>query len=423
MLGLVNVGRATLDGSQVLVAPEDYLQNDVTRLYFDIILHPDGRAWEWKNQLFYEAYENVNENAYGFSQFHDTWVIEDKLVAANEFRTGGATISVQVSPSVRYTNFEHGDDYTNEYFDRRDLTGPAGPLATRLLSTRIDDDYTEYYIGDYLDLGLAALADFTWDSGFSALAGIRYDSIDMESRQPVENLLLASANNFCVPPEAACVEAEAAERFGGVSWTLSLSYASRLGLIPYATFSRQSTVIAGQGAEITTGNIFSGGAFDTSSLKEIGLKGSLLDSSLYFALSIYEQQRTDFSAQATVTNQASETTGAEFELRWVASEKLLLTLGYSDMEVVNLNTLEEGGRFSFIGADDIPGIAPEALYGGGLAGAVIRPGRRGARRAGVPRNIGSLTATYDFGSGVAVSASAVDVDAVHSGKQLPRDAT
>ena len=77
MLGLVNVGRATLDGSQVLDAPEDYLQNDLTRLYFDIILHPDGRAWEWKNQLFYEAYENVNENAYGFSQFHDTWVIED----------------------------------------------------------------------------------------------------------------------------------------------------------------------------------------------------------------------------------------------------------------------------------------------------------------------------------------------------------
>ena len=415
LLGLVNVGRATLDGSQVLVAPEDFLQNDVTTLYFDIILHPDGGTWEWKNQLFYEAYENVNENAYGFSQFHDTWVIEDKLVAANEFRTGGATISVQVSPSVRYTNFEHGDDYTNEYFDRRDLTGPAGPLATRLLSTRTDDDYTEYYIGDYLDLGLAALADFTWDSGFSALAGIRYDSIDMESRQPVEKLLLASANNFCVPPEAACVEAEAAGRFDGVSWTLSLSYASRLGLIPYATFSRQATVIAGQGAEITTGNILSGGAFDTSSLNEIGLKGSLLDSSLYFALSIYEQQRTDFSAQATVTNQASETTGAEFELRWVASEKLLLTLGYSDMEVVNLNTLEEGGRFSFIGADDIPGIAPEALYGGGLAGAVIRPGRRGARRAGVPRNIGSLTATYDFGSGVAVSASAVDVDAVHSG--------
>ena len=415
LMRLANVGETMLDGSQSLVGPDDILANDVITLYFDIILHPGDSGWEWTNQLFYEAYDNLNENAYGFSQFHDTWVVEDRLVAANSWRTGGATVAVQVSPSLRYTNFEHGDDYTNEYFDRRDLTRPAGPLDSRLLSTRIDDDYTEYYIGDYLDLGLAALADVTWDSGFSALAGLRYDAIDMESRQPVDKLLLASSNNFCTTPDASCVQAEASDRFGGFSWTLSISYDSRPGLIPYATVSRQSTVIAGQGAEITTDNIAGGGAFDVSKLHEVGLKGSLLNNSLYFAVSFYEQQRTDFSAQATVTNQASQTEGAEFEMRWVASEKLLFTLGYSDMEVVNLNTLEAGSRFSFIGSDDVPGIAPEALYGGTLGGSVIRSGARGARRAGVPRNIASLTATYDFGSGVAVSASAIDVDAVHSG--------
>ena len=81
-------------------------------------------------------------------------------MAANEFRTGGATIAVQVSPSVRYTNFDHGDDYTNEYFDRRDLTRSGrAPRIRGLLATRIDGDYTEYYIGDYMNLGLAALAD------------------------------------------------------------------------------------------------------------------------------------------------------------------------------------------------------------------------------------------------------------------------
>ena len=415
LLRLVDVGEATLDGSQVLVAPDDIVANDVRTLYFDAVLSPVAGGWEWTNQLFYEAYDNLNENAYGFSQFHDTWVIEDKLVAANSWRAGGAAVSVQLSPSLRYTNFDHGDDYTNEYFDRRDLTRASGPLDARLLATRIDDDYTEYYIGDYLDLGLAALADVTWDNGFSALAGVRYDTIDMESRQPVHKLLLASSNNFCAPPDDSCVRVAAADRFGGFSWTLSISYDSRPGLIPYATVSRQSTVIAGQGAEITTDNIAGGGAFDVSRLHEIGLKGSLLNNSLYFAVSLYEQQRTDFSAQATVTNQASQTEGAEFEMRWVASEKLLFTLGYSDMEVVNLNTLEAGSRFSFIGADDIPGVAPEAFYGGTLGGAVIRPGRQGARRAGMPRKIASLTATYDFGNGVAVSGSAVDVDAVHSG--------
>ena len=284
LLGLVNVGQATLDGSQVLVAPDDVVANDVLTLYFDAVLSPVAGGWEWTNQLFYEAYDNLNENAYGFSQFHDTWVIEDKLVAASSWRTGGASVSVQLSPSLRYTNFDHGDDYTNEYFDRRDLTGPSGPLDARLLATRIDGDYTEYYIGDYLDLGLAALADVTWDNGFSALAGVRYDTIDMESRQPVEKLLLASSNNFCAPPDDSCVRVAAADRFGGFSWTLSIGYDSRPGLVPYATVSRQSTVIAGQGAEITTANIAGGGAFDVSRLNEIGLKGSLLNNSLYFAL-------------------------------------------------------------------------------------------------------------------------------------------
>ena len=146
-------------------------------LYFDAILRTVDSGWEWTNQLFYEAYDNLNQVAYGFSQFHDTWVIEDRLVAANSWRTGGATVSLQLSPSLRYTNFEHGDDYTNEYFDRRDLTRPAGPLDTRLLATQIDDDYTEYYIGDYMDLGLAALADVTWDNGFNVPGGgsLRHD--------------------------------------------------------------------------------------------------------------------------------------------------------------------------------------------------------------------------------------------------------
>ena len=415
LLALVDVGSATIDGSQVLVAPDDTVDNEVVTLYFDAILHPNDDGWQWKNQLFFEAYENLNENAYGFSQFHDTWVIEDKLVAARTFQPAGATVAVQISPSVRYTDFDHGDDYTNEYFDRRDLTRPSGPLDARLLSTRTDDEYTEYYIGSYLNLGLAALVDATWDNGFSALAGVRYDAIDMESRQPVEKLLLASSNNFCVRPDPDCVVAEAAGEFDGFSWTLSLSYASPLGLIPYATVSRQSSVIAGQGAEISTANIVSGGAFDDSELRELGLKGSFLDDSLYFALSVYEQERTDFSAQAIVTNQATETKGAEFELRWAASDNLLLTAGYSRVEVTNLNTVESGARFSFIGAEDIPGVAPEQFYGGAIAGTVLRPGTRGARRAGMPRNIGSLTATYDFGNGLAVSASAVDVASVHSG--------
>ena len=411
LLRLLDPGVATLSGDQVIVAPDDTLENEVLTLYFDASL-TTANGWEWRNQVFFESYENLNENDYGFSQFHDAWVFEDKLVLAKEFLRGATTTSVQLSPSLRYTDFSHGDDYTNEYFDRRDLTTPQSALSRRLLATEIDDDYTEYYIGDYLDLGLAALVDWSW-RGLGALVGVRYDAIAMESRQPVEKLLLASSNNFCL--DESCINIEADDDVGGLSWTASLSYSSDVRFVPYVTMSRQSTVIAGQGAEIATASIADGQAFDVSKLTEFGLKGSLFDGSLYFALAVYEQERTDFAAQQTVTNQATRTEGAEFEVRWALTDKVLVTFGHSRIEVVNLNTLESGARFSFIGADDVPGIPAADLYGGTLGGEVIRRGERGARRAGMPETIYSLTGTYDLGHGLAVTGSLVDVAEAHSG--------
>ena len=410
LLALENPGTAFIGGNTTLTVDDDTLENTVTTLYFDL-LGGDASGWEWKNQLFFEHYDNLNENAYGFSQFHDTWVVENKLVFSRRFRFDDMTADLQLSPSLRHTDFEHGDDYTNEYFDRRDLTRPLDALADRLLATRVDDDYTEYYIGDYTDFGLAALLDLSFDNGFSALIGLRHDSIAMASRQPVDKLLLPSSNNFCLPP-GDCVVSAAEDDVGGVSWTLSLSRQLDNGLLPYLTVSRQSTLIAGQGAELSTNNIRDGGAFDQSELLEAGVKGSLLDNRLYFAAATYRQERTDFSAQAIVTNQASRTRGVEFETRWSVNESLLLAFGYSRIEVVNLNTQEAGSRFSFIGADDLPDIEPWRLYGGALGGVVISGD---ARRAGMPENIYSLTGTWDFGNGWTLNGSVADVEAVYSG--------
>ncbi|MYA37307.1 MAG: TonB-dependent receptor plug domain-containing protein [Gammaproteobacteria bacterium] len=410
LLALENPGAGTIAGNQTLTAPGDALENQVTTLYFDL-LGGDDAGWEWKNQLFFEHYDNLNENAYGFSQFHDTWVLENKLVFSRRFRFDDLTAALQLSPSLRHTNFEHADDYTNEYFDRRDLSRPLDARARRLLSTRIDGDYTEYYIGEYTDIGLAALLDLTFDNGFSVLAGVRHDSIEVESRQPLDKLLFPSSNNFC-PPPGDCAALAAEDDVGGVSWTLSVSRQMDNGLAPYVTASRQSTLIAGQGAEVTTANVRDGTAFDQSELLEAGVKGRLLDSRLYFAAAAYRQERTDFSAQSIVTNQAARTRGIEFETRWSVNESLLLTFGYSRIEVVNLNTLEAGSRFSFVGAEDLPEIEPWRFYGGTLGGDVISGD---ARRTGMPENIYSLTGTWDFGNGWTVNGSLADVEEVYSG--------
>lgn len=402
-MALQNVGTTQLGRHQTLIAADDVLENEVTTLYFDMTYYTDG-AWVITNQMFYEEYENLNENAYGFSQFHDAYVFEEKVIFAGEFEFDSFEAAVQISPSLRYTNFESGDDFINEFFDRRDLTGPSTALDRRLLATRIGSQFSNYDKGDYLNLGFAVMTDLTWENGLNIVLGARYDSIDVESTTPGGLTLFGGPDDVTAEDEE-----------DGVSWNASISYKTPFGLIPYITAAEQTTVVAGQGANIDVENI-PGGYFDTSELFEYGIKGSLLDDSLYFSISQFEQERTDINAQSTVTNNTTKNEGTEAELRWVVNEQLLITASYTNIEVVNLTVLNGGGfQFGFLGAEDFPLIEDPSIFYGGTPNGNTTFGNPGAVKAGIPENIYSLTATYDFQNGYAANISVVDVDAVSSG--------
>jgi iron complex outermembrane receptor protein len=410
---LNNSGTATLLGSQVLVAPDDVLLNTVETIYFDIFYYTDN-GWEIKNQVFYEAYENLNENAYGFSQAHDSSVFENKLVFSTEYETDSFLAQVQISPSIRHTKFFHVDDYANEYFQRRDLTGPSTPLDRRLLGTRIGKDFDNHDTGSYTDLGFAVMTDLTWEMGLNIVLGARYDTIDIETTRRGDLLL----NQTTIDT--------AKETFDGISWNASISYKTDFGLIPYITAAEQATIIAGQGAEIGYGQLIDGdgnpynGAFDTSELFEYGIKGSFLDDSLYFALSVYEQERSDFNAQAIVTNATTENKGTELELRWVVSEQLVIGAGYTNLKVYNLtayNNGEGGALFGFLGIEDLTSVTDASLiYGGNPIGLTLigEGDKEAARKAGIPENIYTFNATYDFQNGYAISGNIVKADETFS---------
>jgi len=434
IMALENVGTTTLDGSQVLVSPEDVLQNTVKTFYFDAIYYTDN-DWEIKNQFFYEAYDHMSKNAYGFSQYHDSWVIEDKIVLSTEYEIDTMIAQVQISPSLRYVDFEHGEDWANEFFDRRDLTMTSTALDRRLLATTIDDDYTELYTGNYMDLGFAAMVNLTWESGLNIVLGARYDYFDMESHTDVDKLLLgnygsgfvivsddgkyilndfgADSANYTEADITTPVDAE--DSVDGISWNTSISYKFDMGLIPYITAAEQSTIIAGQGAELKTGSIYSGSIFDKSTLFEYGLKGSFLEDSLYFAIANYKQERTDTKAQSTTLNNVTETSGTEVELRWVVNEDLVITAGYTNVKVLNLTAIEDGSQYGFFGADDMPLVDPSLIFGGVAGGPNPSSNNPEGRKAGIPENIYSITASYNFQNGFTANASIVDVDSAYSG--------
>ena len=394
------IGTAKLDGDQVLVARDDVLRTEDLVFYADLHF-TSGPRWQVTNKLYFEGYDHLSEVAYGFAEFADSRVFEDQLIVTFSEAMGWGRLRLLVSSSIRRTDFEHANDFVNEHFDRRDLTGPSTARDRRLLATRIDRDYTDYSEGSYTTFALAVLTDLDWDNGLNAVLGIRQEGIDVESHQ--RGRRRRSGESF-----------DAEDTVDVLSYTASLSYRTSVGLMPYVTVSEQTTVVVGQGAEILAANVAEGRAVATSELFELGVKGAFLDGRLFAQAVYFEQERTDLHAQAIVTNQASRSEGYELEMRWQATERMSVIAAYTNLEVVNLNTLENGGRFSFLGAGDLPGTDPATFYGGTVGGFVTLASNPDAVRAGVPKHLAAVTALYEW-EDWRVFASAADVASVYSG--------
>jgi iron complex outermembrane recepter protein len=403
-MGLLNRGTTTINGSTVLVQEDDTLEDDVVTAYFDLIAElPSGL--KITNKTFFESLENVNENLYGFSQFADTWVVENQLVFG--FGMGSEEkikADFQVSPSIRYQNFEHGDDFNLEYFDRRDITQIGSPIDRRSLATRGQSLYSSHTKGSYTDYGAAFLADVTFYERLNILAGARYDYLDVES----EGLPDATAN----------AGVKASDTQGAESWSASISYELPFNIRPYVTIAEQSTLIVGQGGQIDPSNVANGFAVADSELEEYGIKARLLDGKLYTAIDYFKQSRLDFNAQDTVTNNTTEAKGYEFELRWVVMPQLTLAGAYTNLKVTNLTARDNGTQFSFAGAEDLPGIDPATFFGGVVGSLVTLGPDDDGRKAGIPENMYSLYGIFSFDpflQGVTASLGATYIDSVYSG--------
>jgi iron complex outermembrane recepter protein len=405
-MALLNPGTTQIDGSTVLVQNDDTLEDQVLTLYFDLI-HEGAGGVGITNKTFFESLDNVNENAYGFSQFADTWVFEDQLIfmfGSPQEESEPFAANFQVSPSVRHQEFEHGDDFDFEYFDRRDITNPGSPVDRRALATRGQALYSNHVKGNFTDFGVAVLGDLKFFEKLNVLLGARYDYIDMTATAQSD----ARTNPGL----------EASDSRNGSSWSTSVSYDLPFGLRPYATIAHQSTLIIGQGGQIDPTNIRDGTAVADSKLNEYGIKASLLDNRLYTALDYFKQSRIDFNAQDTVTNNTTESKGWEFEARWVVSPAVTLTGAYTNLKVTNLTALSSGTQFSFAGASDLPGIDPSLIFGGSIPSIVLVSGEDAARKAGLPENMYSLYTIFNFSGrldGLTASLGATHVDSVWSG--------
>jgi hypothetical protein len=116
------------------------------------------------------------------------------------------------------------------------------------------------------------------------------------------------------------------------SWSTSLSYKFLDGaVVPYVTAAESSATLAAANNTLTTGTILAPGGFiGSAEITEAGVKTSLLDERVFITLARYQQTRTDISNPDDPTEGAditsSETTGIEFELKWVPSRDVFVSV-------------------------------------------------------------------------------------------------
>ena len=385
-LHLVNPGTTHISGNQVLVAPGDKLTDGVTTLYFDMIYEP-AEGTKLVNKSFYEALNNLNENAYGFSQLAHTWAFEDQLTLTYGTTFGeNVKANFQAGPQIRHQDFDTGDDFFGEFFDRRDISQPSSVIDLRSLATRGQDPFSDHAKGAYTDAGLAYLMDVTFFDKLNFLGGGRYDHIHVSS--------------YSRPDALTNTGLQARDSTSKGSWSASLSYQLPAGLRPYVTIAREATLTTGEGGQVEPGLVASRTYVAPSKLNEYGVKGSFLDGHLYAAFDYFDQQRVDFNAQDEVSNNSTKSTGYEFEARWVVNPTITLTTAYTNLKVINV-TAEQGGQFAFVGAGDLQGVNPALMYGGSVGSIVLAPNDAAAEKAGIPKNVYSVYGIFSLDDVVA----------------------
>lgn len=401
------VGTAQLSTSQVLITDRDKFDTTVHTLYFDAMKELGG-GWEFTGKVLYDAQEYVNVDSYGFTKFADAWMTEGQAIFSNSFETDSGVFNVQVSPSLRYTDAFYANDFSDEIFDRTDLTVGFNALSTQELPT-LDpgniETWSNYTNSTYLQAGFAALADITLFENFNAVLGLRYDYVDAEgtSGEGDDGENVGDIEVVCF---AAVCEFDADDTDSGVTWSASFSYTLPGNITPYVTAAEQTTIVSGAAGEIATGNIAGGTFLGDSELTEFGIKTSQLDGRLFAAIAVYEQERIDFNSQNPVSNQPTKSEGVELELRYVPFDNLSLIATYSDSETTV--TTAGGTTFSYVGAADLPNVDP-ATWFGAIIGGNHEVGTEPLRGA-LPEKIFSVSASYKWTDNITTSLNVTDVD-------------
>ena len=179
--------------------------------------------------------------------------------------------------------------------------------------------WASIYRSQFSEAGLGLMFDVDLLTRWNVTAGARYDTSHARNVDYAGafNVVTGTSEN---PGAYTQRDVTASGRDGGRSWSVSLSYQAPYAIRPYVTLAEASIVLDANNNMLTNAMI-EGGHVGSAQLREIGVKGSLFDERLFFALARFQQARTEVEADddpalVYAYPTATRARGVEAELKW-----------------------------------------------------------------------------------------------------------
>ena len=384
-----------LSPRDIYIGPQDFSRTTTGAVAatFAKDVTPDSTL---KLQLFYNGLENQRYVSYGFPAWFRAGVGEARATYDFKAATADNAISTNTIVGVadRYYQGRDMQSFNSGLIalDRRDLSIGAtptdsmcDPFALGITGYQIPTNCQGWEMDIHStqnDAGLFGTTDITLWRRLDLLLGGRYDWYKVKS-----------SDTGILPFEPTGPVSASKGRF---TYTTSASYRLGWGLMPYITYAEDAALEVQQAGDIKPADIVSGGWLSKSRLLEGGLKFQFLRHTLVGAIDGYQQDRTSLAGLNAVT-QRTRSTGAEIEVRYLATKNLSFTMSgnLQHTEVLGPDT-----STVYIPAYAVCGQNPACrLSSWGGAYLVFNfnslPGRAGNYElTSIPHAVGSLHASY-----------------------------
>jgi iron complex outermembrane receptor protein len=381
-----NVGTARLSPRTVLAGDGDFSRTTTYTSYFALAKSLAGGGGV-KLELFYDNLNNERFVSYGFPASYQTYVIEARATYHFALDLFGSAIKTRsiIGASDRYTDAHLRESFNSGIIalDRRDLVEGPSPTDTIASPFEIADGRQGWpweldIHSNIRDAGVFVTSDITVFDRLNVILGARDDAYNVSSN---DLGVLAYEQ-----PHAHAAKAKG-------TYTVSVSYKTPWGVIPYYSYDQAAALELDQASDLQPGTIGGGGWLSDSYLSEAGVKFQAPNQNLFGSVSLYRQTRTQLvQGPGAASIQGTLSKGMEIEIRWLLSQTISLTYA-GDLQ----HTEVKGPDSSFVYVTpETQGVAGVNGYGGSYAVTISTlPGRSGDYAyAIIPKAVSSLYATY-----------------------------